>query len=121
MSLLCPQCQSEQVVTRNYARKTGGAIGTVAGGIGGYSAALSGARMGSAVAALALGPPGVVIGGVAGAVIGGFIGALAGGTAGIALGEVIDDKVLDNYHCLACDFCFSLSDDPPVSPPPFDL
>jgi hypothetical protein len=32
MSLLCPKCQSEQVVTRNYARKTGGAIGTIAGG-----------------------------------------------------------------------------------------
>jgi hypothetical protein len=56
MSLLCPKCQSEQVVTRNYARKTGGAIGTIAGGIGGLSAALSGARLGSAAAGMVLGP-----------------------------------------------------------------
>jgi hypothetical protein len=116
MSLQCPQCQSEQVVARNYARKTGGAIGTVAGGIGGYSAALSGARLGSAAAGIVLGPGGTVIGGLAGAIIGGLAGALAGGTAGIALGEVIDNKILDNYQCLSCLFIFSLPEDPSDSP-----
>ena len=116
MSLQCPQCQSEQVVTLNYARRTGGAIGTLAGGYGGYSAAFSGARLGSAAASMILGAPGGVIGGVAGAIIGGFVGALAGGTAGIALGEAIDNKILDNYRCLNCAFTFSLSDDPPQSP-----
>lgn len=115
MSLLCPHCQSEQVVTRNYARRTGGAIGTVAGGYGGYTAALTGARIGSAAGSI-LGPPGVAIGGLAGAIIGGFVGALAGGTAGIALGEVIDNKILDNYQCLSCRFTFSLSDEPIQSP-----
>jgi uncharacterized membrane protein len=99
MSLLCPQCQSEQIVTRNYARRTGGAIGAVAG-----------------AASMIAGPPGTVIGGIAGAIIGGFIGALAGGSAGIALGEAIDNNVLDNYQCLSCQFVFSLHDDPPSFP-----
>ena len=116
MSLQCPQCQSEQVVTRNYARRTGGAIGAVAGGYGGYSAALSGARLGSVAASMIVGPPGTVIGGIAGAIIGGFIGALAGGSTGIALGEAIDNNVLDNYQCLSCQFAFSLHDDPPSFP-----
>lgn len=116
MSLQCPQCQSEQIVTRNYARKTGGAIGTVAGGYGGYTAAFNGARLGSVSAGMILGPPGTVIGGVAGAIIGGFVGALAGGSAGIALGEAIDNNILDNYQCLACEFTFSLSDESTQSP-----
>lgn len=121
MSLLCPHCQSEQVVTLNYARRTGGAIGTVAGGYGGYAAALSGARIGGLAVGLIMGPPGTTIGGLAGAIIGGFVGALAGGTAGIALGEVIDNKILDNYHCLSCRFTFSLLDDPAPHPSPFEL
>jgi hypothetical protein len=116
MSLLCPKCQSEQVVTRNYARKTGGAIGTIAGGIGGLSAALNGARLGGITGGLILGPPGVAYGGMAGAILGGFVGALAGGSAGIALGEVVDNKILDNYQCLCCQFTFSPSDEPIQSP-----
>ena len=113
MSLQCPKCQSEQVATRNYARKTGGAIGTIAGGIGGLSAAWNGARIGWATAALIMGPPAMPIGGMAGAIIGCFVGALAGGTAGITLGEAIDNNILDNYQCLGCGYTFSLSDDQP--------
>jgi hypothetical protein len=48
-----------------------------------------------------------------------LVGALAGGSAGIALGEVVDNKILDNYQCLCCQFTFSPSDEPIQTP--FDL
>ena len=38
-------------------------------------------------------------------------GAATGGMAGAKLGEVIDDRILDNYQCLACDYAFSRNTD----------
>jgi hypothetical protein len=49
----CPKCQSPRVDALNRARKTGGAIGTVAGTTSGIAFALSGAETGAAVGALA--------------------------------------------------------------------
>jgi hypothetical protein len=34
-----------------------------------------------------------------------------GGLAGAAVGEVVDETVLDNHHCLRCDHTFSLPQD----------
>lgn len=68
---ICPYCQSNRVITKNAAKKTGGFLGMV----------------------------------------GGFFGALVGATAGVVagskLGETIDERVLDNYHCLDCNYEFS--------------
>lgn len=48
----CPKCQSDCVDARHRARKTGGAIGAVAGTASGVSLSLSGAETGAAVGAL---------------------------------------------------------------------
>ena len=53
----CPKCQSTRVDARNLARKTGGAIGTLAGTTSGIAFALSGAETGATVGLLA-GPAG---------------------------------------------------------------
>lgn len=55
------------------------------------------------------GPPGMVLGGLLGALIGALVGGSAGGLAGAQLGELVDDRVLDNHRCLACSHCFSHS------------
>lgn len=105
---LCPKCQSPRVDALNRARKTGGAIGTVAGTTSGIAFALSGAETGAAVGTLA-GPAGVVCGAIAGAVIAGLIGGAAGCATGSVFGEIVDEKVLNNYRCHACGHTFSRS------------
>jgi len=102
----CPQCQSDRITTKNYAKKTGGTIGAVAGAAAGAASVLSGAEIGAVTGMLA-GPMGAAIGTIAGAIIGGLIGGTAGGATGVKLGEFIDDNILDNYHCIACNYSFS--------------
>tara|TARA_R110001583_G_scaffold87190_2_gene227837 strand:- start:363 stop:710 length:348 start_codon:yes stop_codon:yes gene_type:complete len=111
MKLQCPNCQSHQVEAHNYAKKTGGAVGTIAGAAGGVAAAASGARIGAGLGML-VGPAGAVLGGLAGAIFGGIAGGAAGCTAGSALGEMIDETLLDNYKCMACGHSFSLEASP---------
>jgi phage tail tape-measure protein len=53
------------------------------------------------------GPPGITIGSIAGAVLGALVGAATVGVTGAKLGEVIDEKILDNYQCLACNCVFN--------------
>ena len=53
----CPRCRSSRIETRNTARKTGGAIGAVAGAAGTATAAMSGAEIG-ATAGMIGGPVG---------------------------------------------------------------
>lgn len=101
MTPACPHCRATQVVTRNHARKLGGTIGAIAGAASGFSAAMKGANLGGRIGLLA-GPPGAVLGTVAGAILGGLLGGTAGCSAGTALGELIDEKVLHNFRCLAC-------------------
>ncbi|MDO3558659.1 hypothetical protein [Ralstonia pseudosolanacearum] len=109
MMVSCPHCQSPQVVTRNHARKVGGIIGAIAGAASGFSAALKGARIGGTLGGrfgLLAGPPGAALGSVAGAILGGLLGGTTGCSAGAALGELLDFKVLSNYHCLDCGYTF---------------
>ena len=47
---------------------------------------------------------------IVGAIIGGLIGAAAGGTVGSNLGRVVDDTMLENYYCPACEHSFSKQD-----------
>lgn len=106
MPLICPHCRSERIATRNFARKTAGLIGTVGGTVGGAASGLSGAEIGMTVGIVA-GPPGMMIGGFLGALFGALIGGTACGLAGAQLGELVDQRILDNYRCLACGHCFS--------------
>jgi len=104
----CPSCRSERVETRNLARKAGGLIGTVGGTVGGAISSLSGAEFGMTVGVVA-GPPGMVMGGLLGALVGSLVGGTACGLAGAQLGEMVDQRVLDNFHCLACGYTFGNS------------
>ena len=102
MTTSCPRCHSAAVITYNRGRKTGGAIGTVAGGVSGAVSAARGARMGSSLGAIA-GPAGSI----AGAVIGSLFGGVAGCTVGSTLGDMVDENILNNYHCLHCNYRFN--------------
>lgn len=111
MTFTCPKCQSDQIDAKNYAKKAGGTIGTVAGAAFGAVRIVSGAEIGAAIGWVG-GPIGATIGGIAGAVIGGLIGGSVGCTAGAKLGEVVDANILDNYYCLACEYNFSKKPEP---------
>ena len=102
----CPNCQSERIVTKDVAKKTCGFLGTLGGAASATTGTLSGAELGGTVGIIA-GPPGATLGTIAGALLGALMGGTTGGIAGAKLGEVIDDKILDNYQCLACRYVFS--------------
>ena len=48
----------------------------------------------------------MTIGGLSGAVFGGLLGGTTLGVAGAKLGHELDQKMLDNYACCACDCTF---------------
>ena len=107
MSEQCPKCQSRRIGKNNYGKKAAGVIGASAGTYGGYSAAIAGARAGATVGVLT-GPVGATVDGMGGAVIGALLGGAKGASAGVILGDVLDERVLDNYRCLACGYSFSV-------------
>lgn len=106
MALQCPRCNSIHVESLDRAKKAGGAIGFAGGAATGAASAFSGARVGAAVG-MAAGPVGASLGGIIGAVLGGLMGGTAGGLAGAKLGRLIDDRLLQNHHCLNCDHVFA--------------
>ncbi|WP_284897999.1 hypothetical protein [Burkholderia sp. lyk4-R2A-23] len=103
----CPQCQSLRTEPRHVARRIGGTVGAAAGATGAVAIALSGAEAG-ATAGLIAGPIGSACGGVAGAILAGLIAGAAGCATGAAFGEAVDQKILDNWRCLACGRTFSV-------------
>ena len=46
-------------------------------------------------------------------VIGALLGGATGASAGVILGDVLDDRVLNNYRCLDCGYSFSVDPDSP--------
>jgi hypothetical protein len=106
MSEQCPNCRSIRIGTNNYGKKTAGVIGASAGTYGGYAAATAGAQAGAALGIVA-GPVGAAVGGISGALIGALLGGATGASAGVMLGDALDKRVLDNYHCLECGYSFS--------------
>lgn len=103
---ICPLCLSQQVISRNWARKAAGAIGCAAGAIGGFYGSLRGAQIGIASGLLA-GPAGSAISGIAGAVLGALAGTAVGCEVGTNVGKQLDERMLDNYECLDCGHTFS--------------
>lgn len=97
----CPECHSPRIEPRHIARRIGGAIGAAAGATSAIAIALSSAEAG-ATAGLIAGPIGSACGGIAGAILGGLVAGAAGCATGAVCGEAIDQKVLDNWRCLAC-------------------
>jgi len=103
----CPKCNSHNVEFLYRARRIGGTVGTLAGAAGGIASAVTGARTGMAVG-MAAGPAGAAVGGIVGLIFAGLMGGGIGGIACAAVGDVIDENILDNCHCLHCDHTFSL-------------
>lgn len=101
MELICPKCQSSHVEPRNLGRKTGSAVGVLAGA----AIAVTGVAVAGTIAA---GPAGAVIGPVAAALLRALAGGTAGCAVGAALGEVVDESILDNHRCLRCGHRFGI-------------
>lgn len=109
-TLQCPYCHSWHVVTKNIGRKVGTTLGATGGAVHGISGALAGARTGTTLGTrigIVAGPLGASLGGIAGAVLGAIIGATTFGFMGAKLGELVDNTILDNYHCLDCGQTFN--------------
>lgn len=99
MSVICPNCKSESVIKKDAAKKTCAVVGALAGAANGVARAISSAEIGGTVG-LIVRPAGSAVGTLAGAIVGGLI-------AGIKLGAVIDERILNNFHCLECNFEFN--------------
>lgn len=100
-----PKCHSVHIETRNVRARLGGAIGAVTGTT---SAMLAAAAKARTTAVLASGPFAITLGGIATAIILALISGAASGATGVKLGEVIDEKILNNYLCHSCGHNFSL-------------
>ena len=100
MTLICPHCQSHRVTTQDVAKKVGGVIGVISGTATGVAAALLSAE--SRNQPIPAGPSGLKLVGIATAILAGLAGASSAGSTGARLGEVLDQRLLDNYHCLDC-------------------
>jgi hypothetical protein len=110
MILQCPNCHSTRIDTKDIAKKTCGYIGMVSGAATTAPSVVGGAELGGTLGMIA-GPAGAAVGIVAGSVLGALFGMATGGAVGAKLGEIIDEKVLDNYHCLACHYEFTQKTD----------
>lgn len=106
MSDKCPHCLSQRIGKNNYGKKAAGVVGASAGTYGGYVAAATGAHAGAKLGIVA-GPGGATVGGIGGAVIGALLGGATGASAGVILGDILDERVLDNLRCLDCGYSFS--------------
>ncbi|WP_333610141.1 hypothetical protein [Pantoea piersonii] len=105
MAIKCPKCNSENVDKKNYATKTLAAVGGLAAGIAVGAKAFDAISDDSGTDGSLLTATGLVI---TGGIIGAAMGAAVGGvTAGAMLGSHIDEKIMDNFICLKCDYTFS--------------
>ena len=96
--ILCPCCHSAQVECRNLGRKAGSALGVLFGAAG----------VMSSLSAITGGPGGAILGHVAQLLMRAMVGGASGCAVGAALGEVVDENILENYRCLRCRHCFSM-------------
>jgi hypothetical protein len=103
----CPQCESTQTTPRHIARRIGGAVGAAAGATGAIALALSGAETGAAIGMIG-GPVGAICGTLAGAILASLVAGATGCATGAVFGEALDQKVLNNWQCLACGRTFSV-------------
>jgi len=95
----CPNCQSERIGTKDIAKKACGFLGMIGGAANGTTRTLSGTELGGTIDV------------IASILLNTLVDGATGGIAGAKLGEVIDDRILDNYQCLACDYEFSQKTD----------
>ena len=115
MSLRCPVCQSDHVISKDLAQQALSFAGTVGGAASGATGAIAGAEIGSTLGNIG-GPVGRGLGAVAGAAVGALLGALTGHLTGSRIGRVVDRYLLDNLQCLDCGCSFSADCADPLPP-----
>lgn len=101
MNIKCPYCSSSRIAIKGVAKRAGAAVGTVGGATTGAVSTLAGARIGGAIGVVG-GPVGLALGSLVGAVLGGLVGAASGRVAGAKIGEILDERLLDNFYCEDC-------------------
>jgi DNA-directed RNA polymerase subunit RPC12/RpoP len=106
LEMICPHCESSRVITRNWGKRLGCAVGSAAGAVVGSTSAISGRKFGAGIEGFG-GPTGMAVGGVASAVLGGLLGAACGCAAGEEAGQVFDGRIFDIYACVACGHTFN--------------
>ncbi len=104
-SEFCPRCHSHQIETRNYATKTGCAVGAIAGISVSIAGCIRGARVGSI--GMFGGSLGMALGGIAGAVLDALASGAAGCATGITLGQIVDRVIFRNHKCHQCGHTFN--------------
>ncbi|CAM5555307.1 hypothetical protein [Eoetvoesiella caeni] len=104
-TVVCPKCSSTNTQTKNHAKRIGGAIGTCAGVMSSLSSAAKGAGIGAAMAYRATASTMPLIS-VTAAVLCALAGGAMGCATGAALGQIVDETVLNNHLCLHCDHSF---------------
>lgn len=104
---ICPLCFSQQVITRDWARKVVGAIGCLVGAAGGFYSHLRGVPLVELATVPRTPFRSTVIGDVTGAVLGALAGATVGCEVGASVGKEIDKHMLNNYQCLDCGHAFN--------------
>lgn len=103
--VFCPRCGSITTEAKNRAKRFGGALGTCIGVANSLSGAAKGATVGAANSLRTVGPS-TPMNSITAAVLGALAGGAIGCASGAALGQVIDDTVLNNYLCLHCGHSF---------------
>jgi hypothetical protein len=105
--MMCPNCQSQRVTSRDLARKYFGLAGVLTGMIGFTSQAELGQTVGTTLVPLTQPPE--IRSDTLNTCLGILFASACVGLAGAKLGALIDDKVLDNYQCLDCHLIFGQS------------
>jgi predicted lipid-binding transport protein (Tim44 family) len=105
-SEFCPRCSSHQIETRNYATKTGCAVGAIAGISLSIASYARGARVGSSSGMFG-GSLGIALGGIAAIVLDALASGAAGCTTGITIGQIVDRTLLRNHKCHQCGHTFN--------------
>lgn len=109
MRVECPRCQSEQTAELAWGRKTGCAVGLMAGvaagsvGLGAVASAGSGWDVPALADSNSSSTP------LGQLILGALVGATTGCAVGARLGESIDEHLLHNRRCLDCGHRFSIS------------
>lgn len=102
MKIQCPSCNSHRINTINLGRKVGGASMALAAGASGLTLTANTAK--TVMMAASMSNPITAAGSL---LLNGLVSAAAGGIAGAALGEMVDENILDNFECLSCGHIFS--------------
>ncbi len=109
MRVECPRCQSEQTTELAWGRKTGCAVGLMAGiaaGSVGLGAVTSGGSGWEMPVLAGSNSPSSPLGQL---ILSALVGATTGCAVGARLGESIDEHLLHNRRCLDCGHRFSIS------------